>query len=543
MAARQPPQEKRIIISGLTPAITAEDIRLRFSPFGTVKAVDGVGLLDGKGDPRKFAFVTVELSEKELSSCMSRLNGTKWKGAKLRIGEARPDFRANGLDLLEDDRKAPIGPLEKGGKYPQSNAIKGRHATDMSLTTLENMDRRKHWKRTPLGQIVRPVQMRPDRPIPLLPPTAHLAPKPTPARAKSSKVLKRAKLTVIDPTRYGSTHLTASAGIFGAEIPVGLDGNNLELMTVGDEEEPVIGNDTDEIDDTTPESEESSPKSGSELDVTQIAFRRNNPPDIVKSGHLQALSPIVHDEESPFVQEEKKRDLDILASVLGTQDTLAWEPDSDLEQLAWENSDKRREELEVETDADDSNSEADVVQTEHAFWNLGFDPVKAAPLKEMFAPRPDESGFSLFDNIADLNIELEEPDVEFDPQDVTWRGERGHPETFHHHREIVPEIVPDPATPFFFPLPRDERGSIDPSFRPPPSRNSSNHAFRDVFDRGTANSADPGGFWRAETEDEIRKYWDETKGELTQEYKMRHRDAQRRLKPSKVARANLDPSC
>lgn len=25
---------------------------------------------------------------------MSRLNGTKWKGAKLRIGEARPDFNA-----------------------------------------------------------------------------------------------------------------------------------------------------------------------------------------------------------------------------------------------------------------------------------------------------------------------------------------------------------------------------------------------------------------------------------------------------------------
>lgn len=25
---------------------------------------------------------------------MSRLNGTKWKGAKLRIGDARPDFNA-----------------------------------------------------------------------------------------------------------------------------------------------------------------------------------------------------------------------------------------------------------------------------------------------------------------------------------------------------------------------------------------------------------------------------------------------------------------
>lgn len=52
MDAQPSPRDKRIIVSGLTPAISAQDIRLRFSPFGTVKAVDGVGLLDGNGASR-----------------------------------------------------------------------------------------------------------------------------------------------------------------------------------------------------------------------------------------------------------------------------------------------------------------------------------------------------------------------------------------------------------------------------------------------------------------------------------------------------------
>ncbi|KAG9048809.1 hypothetical protein FS837_012011 [Tulasnella sp. UAMH 9824] len=561
MATQPSLRDKRIIVSGLTPAISAQDIRLRFAPFGTVKAVDGVGLLDGNGDPRKFAFVTVELNEKELSTCMSRLNGTKWKGAKLRIGEARQDFRANKLNLLDNARMAPNLP-EKGEKNSFSNTIKGRHAADMSLTTLENVDRRKvravprrmvqreayhvpqHWKRTPLGHIVRPVRMRPSRPIPSLPSTARSASKSTsartPARIKSSKVLRRAKLTVIDPTKYGSTHLTVATRMFGTVAQPRHDGNDLGPMRVGDEGEPVIEHDKDEVRHTNQESEEPSLNSGSEVDVPQIGFRRNYLSDIVNSEQSPPLSPATNDEGSRNVQEEKKRDLDILASVLGNQDALTWEPDSDLEQLAWENSDKRRKELEVEADGDDSNTEAEAVQLEHALQNLGYDPVKTAPLKEMFAPRPDESGFSLFDNIGDLDVELEEPDVELNPQDITWRGVAGHSEALHHSRpEFVPDIVPDHATPFFFPLPRDERGVLDRSFGSPSYRNSSN-LFRDVFDGGVANSVDSGGFWRVETQsrEEIRKYWDETKGELTREYKTRHRDAQRRLKPLKVTRAN-----
>jgi len=63
------PITKRLIISGLTPAITAADISRRLTTFGTVKAADGFGLPDGVGEPRKFGYVTIETTVGKLSKC------------------------------------------------------------------------------------------------------------------------------------------------------------------------------------------------------------------------------------------------------------------------------------------------------------------------------------------------------------------------------------------------------------------------------------------------------------------------------------------
>ena len=60
---------KRLIISGLTPAITKDDISKRLSSFGTVKATDGFGLVDGIGQPRKFGYVTIETTASKLGQC------------------------------------------------------------------------------------------------------------------------------------------------------------------------------------------------------------------------------------------------------------------------------------------------------------------------------------------------------------------------------------------------------------------------------------------------------------------------------------------
>jgi hypothetical protein len=102
---------KRLLISGLTAALSSHDLERRLAAFGTVTALDGFGKLDAVGQPRKFAYVTLETTKSQLSRCMwcqpfrpiglivallslgmNVLSGSTWKGAKLRIGEAKPDF-------------------------------------------------------------------------------------------------------------------------------------------------------------------------------------------------------------------------------------------------------------------------------------------------------------------------------------------------------------------------------------------------------------------------------------------------------------------
>jgi hypothetical protein len=102
---------KRLHISGLTAALSSHDLERRLAAFGTVIALDGFGKLDAVGQPRKFAYVTLETTKSQLSRCMwsqpfrsiglivvllslgmNVLSGSTWKGAKLRIGEAKPDF-------------------------------------------------------------------------------------------------------------------------------------------------------------------------------------------------------------------------------------------------------------------------------------------------------------------------------------------------------------------------------------------------------------------------------------------------------------------
>src|ERR1700754_2300228 len=84
---------KRLHISGLTPSLSVADIYTRFSGFGTVSNATGFGSLDANETPKKFAYLTLDANEDKLKRCLSSLSGTIWKGAKLRVGEARPDFK------------------------------------------------------------------------------------------------------------------------------------------------------------------------------------------------------------------------------------------------------------------------------------------------------------------------------------------------------------------------------------------------------------------------------------------------------------------
>jgi hypothetical protein len=46
---------RRLIVSGLTPAITKDALSQRLASFGTVESIDGVGSLDGNGKEEEFS--------------------------------------------------------------------------------------------------------------------------------------------------------------------------------------------------------------------------------------------------------------------------------------------------------------------------------------------------------------------------------------------------------------------------------------------------------------------------------------------------------
>jgi hypothetical protein len=68
---------KRLHVSGLTTAFSEKDIIGRFSSFGTVQSLEGFGLTDALGQQRKFAYLTLQASQKDIDRCRSfKLCGT-----------------------------------------------------------------------------------------------------------------------------------------------------------------------------------------------------------------------------------------------------------------------------------------------------------------------------------------------------------------------------------------------------------------------------------------------------------------------------------
>jgi hypothetical protein len=60
---------KRLHISGLTPALTIDDLSRRLGSYGLVKALDGFGKLDGLGQPRKYGYITLEAKASQIQKC------------------------------------------------------------------------------------------------------------------------------------------------------------------------------------------------------------------------------------------------------------------------------------------------------------------------------------------------------------------------------------------------------------------------------------------------------------------------------------------
>ena len=99
-----------------------------------------------------------------------------------------------------------------------ARGVHARHAHDMSIVTPSNVHQRPQWRVTPLGRLIRPMRMRPARP--LGPPLENLKPQNPKLQSKGKEGRKRrraaapptrARRMTIDPLRWGSVHIS---GVF-----------------------------------------------------------------------------------------------------------------------------------------------------------------------------------------------------------------------------------------------------------------------------------------------------------------------------------------
>lgn len=111
---------------------------------------------------------------------------------------------------LAKERKSDLEPPKKKRKQ----AFAGTHAEDMSLVTPSNVASHPGWKVTTMGRMIRPVRMRPEKPLPLPTPIRRSAKNKVAKDGKDKEKKKRvrepdsrARRRTIDPTRWDSVHL------------------------------------------------------------------------------------------------------------------------------------------------------------------------------------------------------------------------------------------------------------------------------------------------------------------------------------------------
>ncbi|KAG2126638.1 hypothetical protein BD769DRAFT_1461227 [Suillus cothurnatus] len=535
---------KRLHISGLTtPAITPADLTKRLGAFGTVISLDGFGKLDALGQPRPFGYVTIEGRKIDLARCVNVLSGTVWKGAKLRIGDAKPDFR---------ERLASIAPPPP--KKRRVNSKVGIHAPDMSLVTPETARTRGGWRVTEMGRVVRIMRMRPEKPLepPRVLNNAGSKKYDKDGKLVTGKRKKRVKLPpararrrTIDPTRWDSSHLNGiwlDAEVAGAvdlaEHPSG------PVIPRKRRAEAAENSDNEQDTESAHSNDEDDDHKSSSMPVPKSTVSPLPLPEL--SPFPTACSPVTEaaTEAIPSLTQEKLTSLAFLRSLFGDGDE-GWggqESLSDIEDTRLKGKGKAREpQTGTGMDVDEGDIEIEEVPVaKYKNMEIVSDSVtsplnsqsyptstskpsaqsqKQTKLKDLFAPREEEAGFSLLGHL----------DLDFEEEDILGISDLLHPTEPHY--ALPPHVVSAPLEqpqahptldsnfPFFFPLP--------PTLL---SRSSNKrNTPRDIFSlfprEGKEKDKDGEPFSRTQTTSEIHSQWETQKGALTKEWKARWREA------------------
>ncbi|TFK52093.1 hypothetical protein OE88DRAFT_1503997 [Heliocybe sulcata] len=404
MSASSPSISKRLHISGLTPSITPADLATRFQAFGVnATSVEGFNKLDALGRPRGYGYVQVVGKEEGVKRCITSLSGTTWKGAKLRIGDAKPDFR----ERLERDRNTEPKPRVKRRRI---NAI---HAPITDLVNPDVAKSKKGYHVTETGRVVTVVRMRPAHPL-----------GPTADAAKSIKVVKggkvkkekrgkekkrdpsnRARRRTIDMVRYGSVYLKGAwlgeggtvsrTQVESEAATVAMEGSGAESSGNSDTEEEISGVEERTEDGSSASSSEYEESEDEESPVTQPISTLS-----ARSTSHATAAPSTSDD---FAQ-EKTRTLGLLQSLFGEGDDWGGrESVSDIEiedgRVQVDSVPGEEEEGGEDENEDEEMEDAEEVQQlVHVSTAKDREDVsqeeesekKPTKLKDLFAPREEE---------------------------------------------------------------------------------------------------------------------------------------------------------
>ncbi|KAJ7083802.1 hypothetical protein C8R44DRAFT_862393 [Mycena epipterygia] len=510
------------------PGDLAKSLTAHFGKFGTIKSVDGLGELDGVGMPKKFGFVSIEGSEASIVKCVSSMSGSIWKGVKVRVGDAKPDFDQR---IAQENAEEPPPPRRKRKRG-------GVHAEDMSPVTPETAATRSGWKVTEMGRVIRPLRMRPEHPLP--PPLASSLPKKASsskdkdAKKETTKPKKRrdpdsrSRRRTIDMTRWGSVHLK---GIFLEDAGQGT--SNLSQDEVQEMVEDLDDSSSDGESDARPAPMHVDPKpaapavkAAAPVAVPAAPILVSKPPVAVSNQTAVKISEPTAQSDVDLAK-EKTRSLSLLQSLFGARDE-EWGgresvgSDVDEEELLklggtmTLEGDDGIEFVPMDVDVQDSTA-AVPPSPQTAEVAPTLQPPKkvtqATKLKDLFVSREEDVGFSLLGHL-DLDLELDEELMPSAEQPELQDAAPQLAATFVTPSQV--HITLDPKQPLFFPLPT--------SFSSAPGLMSTKARQRDILDVGKDNGWNA-HFYRTETDDEIRAKWESEKVDLTREWNRRWREA------------------
>ena len=125
---------KRFYVGNLFPDVEEADLKKLFKKFGTVEKVEIKKKSDVEGKVlTTFAFVTVQISDDDVATCIQQFNNLKWKKHLIKVQQAQESF----LSRLQREREEAALPK------PNENV---QNYDPISLLIKSNANTKKHFR-------------------------------------------------------------------------------------------------------------------------------------------------------------------------------------------------------------------------------------------------------------------------------------------------------------------------------------------------------------------------------------------------------------